>query len=155
MVLLTDSPENTGNKNTAARQLLPAAESQLCFSPIIGAACMHLKYKHCKFSSWRISKNKVSNFPRTASFIWKWNVPVSLFIVGTVCMNEPLQTWQQNQWRPKPNVCTIYNNSRHWADALPRVTCNKCNSEHSSSSTRFVLDNPRPNTHTDSVISHF
>lgn len=34
------------------------------------------------------------------------------------------------------------------ADALPRVTCNECSSEYSSSSTRFVLNNlPAEHTH--------
>lgn len=83
MPLLPDSPEITGDMNTATTQILCPLNINFVFGPLplrqtVGIKSTKLAYggsPKTKFSS---------SFPRTVSFIWRWSESASLFIMKGV-----------------------------------------------------------------------
>lgn len=86
MPLLPDSPEITGDKNTATTQLLCLLNINFVFGPLPLRQTVGIKSTNiAKLAYGGSPKTKFSSsFPRTVSFIWRWSESASLFIMKGV-----------------------------------------------------------------------
>lgn len=137
--------KNTGDKNTAARRLLRLLNVSFVFLLSSGQPVCIQSTNTANLAHGGSPKTKLAIFQGRPALFGNGTCLCACLLWGRCAWMSHCK--HENSINEDPSVCPVYNNSRHLTDALPRVTCNKCSSEHSSSSTRFVLDNP-PTEHT-------